>query len=814
MKLRYTLVLSSTLALVGVVMSVPAIAVNAMSGFDPNNLISDQAMYGEVSTSMTEAEISAFLAEKGKDCIRGNDGSACIKDARFDTQSFPASQWCPEPYEGADNESAAAIIAKSARACKISPKVLLVLLQKEQGLIQTKNPTKRAYERATGFACPDTAPCDPSKSGFAIQVYAAASRLQQYKAQPHRFNFAVGRTTRIGYHPNASCGFVSVTPKTAATAALYNYTPYVPNAAALANPYGAGDSCSAYGNRNFFRIHSDWFGKPNQPEAGAPTPQPPAEPEPGTGNANVGESTPSVNEPQTPQLPELIQSAVPAQPSDLSGDGTPDFLLPHGQDLTEGFGWGDGGEMDVVHLGNEKNVNNQRTIGVGWNAARTIDGGDWDGDGFSDLMLIRDNGQLWLYPGRPNFTWGNARQIGNGWSGMDRVLGGADFDGDNRPDLLARHKKAGELYLYSGNGYGGFAKTKKIGWGWGGFSHLALIPGWKDHVPALAAVNAENGRLHVYSTNGRAQWTTRYDLGYGWNAFASIAGTRDITGDGRGDLLTITADGEIRTYPAAGNSFSVLPVQSTDLQAGRVLPAGNQYDTHRYIVSRDGRLTAWDSRNNQRQSAAERISTGIYAKSDEKLLNVGDWDGRGYPDIIKWNSANEMILHAGIAPGKWDTNGRRIGVGWVFDDVIPAQGWAKNAPQGLLAWNKRKGILRLFPADANGNWLPPTDIGTGLTWADKISTANHWNGTKPQILARESGNGRLHWIGGDAHGLNVDRSQVIGVGWRGIADFTVPTDLTGDKHDDVLAIHPNSALSIYSGTGQGAFGKVEQTFIR
>ncbi|MBC7404826.1 MAG: hypothetical protein H7252_03970 [Cytophaga sp.] len=45
-----------------------------------------------------------------------------------------------------------------------------------------------------------------------------------------------------------------------ATAGLYNYTPYQPNTAALANLYGTGDSCSAYGNRNFWRMFYDWFG--------------------------------------------------------------------------------------------------------------------------------------------------------------------------------------------------------------------------------------------------------------------------------------------------------------------------------------------------------------------------------------------------------------------------------------------------------------------------------------------------------------------------------------------------------------------------
>ena len=45
-----------------------------------------------------------------------------------------------------------------------------------------------------------------------------------------------------------------------ATANLYYYTPYQPNAAAIRAGYGEGDGCSSYGNRNFFQYFTDWFG--------------------------------------------------------------------------------------------------------------------------------------------------------------------------------------------------------------------------------------------------------------------------------------------------------------------------------------------------------------------------------------------------------------------------------------------------------------------------------------------------------------------------------------------------------------------------
>src|SRR5690606_24086380 len=55
-----------------------------------------------------------------------------------------------------------------------------------------------------------------------------------------------------------------------ATANLYIYTPYRPNVAALAAGYGSGDSCSTYGNRNFYNFYVDWFAPGASTSTGAP----------------------------------------------------------------------------------------------------------------------------------------------------------------------------------------------------------------------------------------------------------------------------------------------------------------------------------------------------------------------------------------------------------------------------------------------------------------------------------------------------------------------------------------------------------------
>ena len=119
--------------------------------------------------------------------------------------------------------------------------MLLVLLQKEEGLITATQPSVSKYTNATGFACPDTSPCNPAFSGFASQVYFAARQFQRYRAGVIG-SYHAGVVNTIGYVPataqynnvnNARCGTAKVYIVNKATAALYDYTPYVPNAAAL-----------------------------------------------------------------------------------------------------------------------------------------------------------------------------------------------------------------------------------------------------------------------------------------------------------------------------------------------------------------------------------------------------------------------------------------------------------------------------------------------------------------------------------------------------------------------------------------------------
>ena len=237
--------------------------------FRAGNIISDYVM--SKSDSMSVEEIQSFLTQRGNcndtNTWRANNYPSYhyhIKDGRFvclanERFALSGTNYGDLLEDGEESATAAEIIYSVAQEYKINPQVLLVLLEKEQGLISDSWPNSRQFKVATGYGCPDTAPCNEKYYGFKNQLSKAAE-LFRTVLDGGWTNYPLGENY-IYYNPNSSCGGSTVNIENLATSALYRYTPYQPNEAALSVGYGTA-SCGAYGNRNFFYLFVDWFGDP------------------------------------------------------------------------------------------------------------------------------------------------------------------------------------------------------------------------------------------------------------------------------------------------------------------------------------------------------------------------------------------------------------------------------------------------------------------------------------------------------------------------------------------------------------------------
>ncbi len=201
------------------------------ASFNPNNLIDDATF--QARDAMSSADIQAFLARKGSGL------------ANYSENGRSAAQIIYDAAHGAGEASGT--FAGRNIVSRINPQVLLVTLQKEQGLITEANPSNAKLECAMGYGVNDSTGCvkalnaHPSWRGFTKQVEFAAWQLQwnYERSVLSQFNDfkAGGQQTFNDYN-----GAHSVTFNNQATAALYRYTPHVYN-----------------GNYNFFTFMQQYF---------------------------------------------------------------------------------------------------------------------------------------------------------------------------------------------------------------------------------------------------------------------------------------------------------------------------------------------------------------------------------------------------------------------------------------------------------------------------------------------------------------------------------------------------------------------------
>lgn len=267
-------------------------------------------------------------------------------------------------------------------------------------------------------------------------------------------------------------------------------------------------------------------------------------------------------------------------PGDVTGDGKPDILgrKPDGT-LWLYAGNGKGGVAPGVQ------------IDSGWGMFDTVtSAGDLNRDGLGDLLGRKADGTLWYYATNkpaPSPTGMSAGvMINSGWSAFNSVLGG-DFTGDGRTDLAARSSD-GSLWLYPGTGTtglyddSGLQPGTVVGSGWSMFSSL-VSPGDMngDKKPDILGIKPD-GSLWYYAGTGIGSSPVRsgVKVNSGWNVFSTVLGPGDMNSDGKRDLLAIKPDGSMWFYAGDGTMGAST---AGGLQSG--VYAGNGWDMFSMVIA-------------------------------------------------------------------------------------------------------------------------------------------------------------------------------------------------------------------------------------
>ncbi|ABM08920.1 chitobiase/beta-hexosaminidase C-terminal domain-containing protein [Paenarthrobacter aurescens] len=184
--------------------------------------------------------------------------------------------------------------------------------------------------------------------------------------------------------------------------------------------------------------------------------------------------------------------------------------------------------------------------------------GDFNRDGKPDL-LARAGDVLWFYPGDGVGSFGARVQVSTGWSTMSQLFSPGDFSGDGIPDFIGR-LSSGELRLYEGNGTGGQRTPTTIGTGWNVMNAILSTGDFNgDGKGDVLARRSDTGALWLYPGNGTRGWLQWKQISTGWDNRTSIAGPRDLNGDGSNDVVGRIGD-TLWLYPGTGSgAFSTVP---------------------------------------------------------------------------------------------------------------------------------------------------------------------------------------------------------------------------------------------------------------
>lgn len=240
------------------------------SAFNPNKLIED-SVFADTQTFGGSDGVQKFL--ESKNSILANTSLEFIQKLREPSITMlKEALGDPRPNLGR-LRTAAELIWDSSQSAGINPQVILVKLQKEQGLITNHTSSspdrlQRALDFSLGFGCPDSTGCRESLyPGFYFQLFgnldsggnryvgAAKSLMKSFNTEGGRGPSVNGKIAKVGdviTLDNTLGGYIGILPVQSiqltnkATAALYRYTPHVFN-----------------GNYNFWKFFNEWFRYPN-----------------------------------------------------------------------------------------------------------------------------------------------------------------------------------------------------------------------------------------------------------------------------------------------------------------------------------------------------------------------------------------------------------------------------------------------------------------------------------------------------------------------------------------------------------------------
>jgi hypothetical protein len=389
--------------------------------------------------------------------------------------------------------------------------------------------------------------------------------------------------------------------------------------------------------------------------------------------------------------------------------------------------------------------------------------------------------------------------------------------------------------------------------GWSGRqldSDLASTPD-----PDIVVRRASDGEAFVVPTGGLIHFPPAVTVASGAGGANQLVVTRDITGDGRGDLLVRRPDGSLVVRPgiAGGTYGDATKVLTSFTGLDQVVAPGDlNGDGRNDLAARNpatGALVVFLQKAN---GGFHRERSGTGWGAFDLIAAAGDLDGDGHPDLVARDAHGHLWRFAGRGNGSFAPGVEVPGRFGRYDVIAGAGDLSRDGRSDLLVRQRRTGSSYVLPGNGDGTfarrlgpvsrfagvtdlavgrvsgsavpdvvaldgghvkaWINPggftlgrpIDTRADLSSANRILVVGDWDRDGYGDVVTRQSSGRLVLWRGDGHGHLV-RSATLATGFGHVGKLTAVGDMTGDGYPDLVGQPKGTGLRLYPGKGTDGF---------
>lgn len=436
-----------------------------------------------------------------------------------------------------------------------------------------------------------------------------------------------------------------------------------------------------------------------------------------------------------------------------------------------------------------------------------INTGDFDGDGYNDVI----SGGFVLF-NRGDGTFIDRRKIST-YNGREAQLVTADFDGDNRPDLVTTEGLTwGYAALFS------TILNRSDDWSDEPFrsSHStsydivggprSLKVGDLDHDGHLDVVTANKaaGNVAVLANNGDG--SLKPPVYFQTGQRPDHLALADLNGDDRLDIITANeGSGDVSILLGKGDGSFQKQKTSTAGASPGGLAVGD--------FNRDGRPdlavtnSSWGSSEvsillgNGDGTFQERVLYSVNGMMPS-TIKEGDFNNDGFSDLAVlyvsasgwWGVDKAIDLLLGKGDGTFLVTKLAAGGG---DNFISAD-FNRDDTLDIVIFDTNSDRITVLIGDGNGRFTRNQLFGQSITWPAVSGDID--NDGEIDLLIQNVGS-LTPWFG-QSNGTLVERGVSIGARYAMALDLG---DIDGDGIMDIVAVEDELKLSVILGTGGGSF---------